>query len=332
MHTREMEHHFRLIKDLARPGGPLATGSPKATVNQDRFGAWVGDRWFPSEERDQLHRFIVATQRVGTSTGSGAQHAVVMSGPPGVGKSTARARHLNAAAGAYQVVDADGIKEDLIRHSAHQGSLDYDFKTEEVLELERRGAQFRPMEFASLVHTESVLIANQLKADVLGNQGNVVLDQVLSDQKQALAMGTELQERGYRITVINVEASREVVEARILKRYLEQNEADPVHGGRGIPSDVLDWTYRHGRDDVSVARDISKTLAESNPHVIEYQQWRTTTVDAAPHHEATFTRAQIGAPLVRQSAAAPGGFPEIGPDGAARLPNSGPDGQGPSVQ
>ncbi|MFS0701781.1 hypothetical protein AB6N24_17545 [Cellulomonas sp. 179-A 4D5 NHS] len=100
-----------------------------------------------------------------------------------------------------------------------------------------------------------------------------------------------LAKAGYDVTIVDVEAPREVTQQRVANRwrdgYLEAERRiaageGPGLGGRWVPASFSGSLYPAGRDERSVCEDVACQVAERHPVVRELHTYRVTAVEGAP--------------------------------------------------
>lgn len=269
------------VRELSQPGQALAPNAATSTLNNT---AWWIDRE-PTPARDRLHRRLLEEARSRAPELEQQRQAIVLAGPPGAGKSTVLNGVLGDQRAKYLVIDADEFKRSLLLQAKADGSYDQWLMPDAIREREAQGEKFYPLELASLVHEESSYLAKSLRADAIANGDNIVLDTVLSNEDDALALGQRLEAAGYSIRVIDVEVPYEVSEERIVLRWSEaiadaEAGKDPL-GGRWVPSAYARPLFDtdHGR---ARSQDIAAKLAE-NPAVTRYERHFTSLEE---HHAA----------------------------------------------
>ena len=192
-----IDAHRAIVRALARPGQALAPDGPNATVHNPEWFSYVAGRAIPRSGRAELHdRLIreVVESRPGVRF---ENHAIVLAGPPGAGKSTVlRDEILGDRANGWLTIDADDFKQALLRAAIDDGSYDAFLKPALVKEHEAAGERFFPLELASLVHEESSELAKRLRAESIRAGANIVIDTVLSSEVSALGLGKELEAAG----------------------------------------------------------------------------------------------------------------------------------------
>ncbi len=203
------------VRELSKPGQALSKDAPTATTNNPAW--WVGGE--PTLARDLLHERLIDEARAAAPDVEQQYRAIVLAGPPGAGKSTVLADVLGEHRGKYLVIDADEFKRSLLREAQQDGSYDTWLMPDAIREREAQGERFYPLELASLVHEESSYLAKSLRADAIAAGDNIVIDTVLSNEADALALGQRLAAAGYDVRVIDVEVPYELSEERIRGRW-----------------------------------------------------------------------------------------------------------------
>ncbi len=151
----------------------------------------------------------------------------------------------------YRIIDADSVKDDLIEQALDDGI--YDHLLAEVL---ADGYALAPRELASLVHLESVKLADQIRRICVIRKENVVIEGTLTWAGQGPKIYRELADSSEYtdIEVYGVEigaaAAREQAVIRWWKGRLDWvNGADRL-GGRFTPADAIDVCYPKPGDSV----------------------------------------------------------------------------------
>ncbi|MBF4621839.1 zeta toxin family protein [Clavibacter sp. VKM Ac-2542] len=300
MSVEEPSEHLATLRQLSVDGGPIAWDAPTATTRNPRW--WQGGE--PTSNRRRLHERLLREAMDSAANDGAGKRAILLAGPPGAGKSTARASVLGAASREFITIDADEFKTRLLDEAVAEGSYDSWIKPPVVAERETAGERFHPMELSSLVHTESADLADRLRRRALSQGRDVVIDTVLSSDTKARQIMGELERAGYDVQVVDVEVPREVSEERIRQRWQEGNEraerGDGL-GGRWVPSEFGAWVYGDpgGR---SRPEANARMVAEESPAVSRYRVYRTTAeqaeAKAPPNLETDMSRAMRGGPLV----------------------------------
>lgn len=268
--------HFEAVKQLSKPGQPLAPNAPTSTVNNPLW--WQAGS--PGKERSQLHARLLAEAFARTPDAVRDRKAIVLAGPPGAGKSTMLAQILGQDQHKYLIIDADNFKRALLEEALKDNSYNTWLTPPEVRTRQAAGERFFPLELASLVHEESSFLATLMRRDVIRDGYNVVVDAVLSSESGALNLGQELHAAGYEIHVIDVEVPFEISEANIRQRWQDSYQQalagnNPL-GGRWVPSEYTKDVFS-APNNQSKPMLAARTLATNCPAVTRYQVFTTTT-------------------------------------------------------
>ena len=296
------EDHLRTIRALSTADGPLSSGAPTASVNNPDW--WRGSR--PTGDRSDLHDSVLDEVRTEKPGVRSTYRAILLAGPPGAGKSTVREMVTGAGQDEFLQIDADDMKERLLRRALADKSYDSWIKPAAVREREQAGERFHPMELSSLVHEESAFLAERLRVESIERGDDIVIDTVLSSDTKARQIMGELERAGYDVQVMDVEVPREVSDERIRTRWREGNEraekGDGL-GGRWVPSEFGAWVYGEP-DGRSRPEANARMVAEESPAVSRYRVYRKTAEQERedPRAPATLvtdmSRASRGGPLV----------------------------------
>ncbi len=156
---------------------------------------------------------------------SGRSVAILLAGSPGSGKSTSLgevfSRGDDEVAGGrprevFTVIDADEVKGRLIEQARCDGSLESFIKPGVVRDLEAVGEVFSDLDLASLVHEESSMIAREARIRAVSERRDLVVDQVCSSPRKT----AELVASGYRVSVVEINATREFSLESTFGRYV----------------------------------------------------------------------------------------------------------------
>lgn len=166
--------HYEVTRDHKadlNPKGPNATiNNPDWYTKESEEGNLV-----PTLQREVLQDSIKEKIFGDLKPSQGTPVGILLAGPPGAGKSTLLKKlfedenlaNPNITGGLkledFVVIDADNIKTMLLEQASKDGSLDSFIKPASFKALEDFGVSFSPLEFASLVHEESSIIAEDLR-------------------------------------------------------------------------------------------------------------------------------------------------------------------------
>lgn len=292
------------VRRLSKPGQALAPNAATATTNNPAW--WISGE--PTPTRDLLHERLIDEARATAPDVEQQRRAIVLAGPPGAGKSTVLADVLGDHRGEYLVIDADEFKRSLLREAQVDGSYDQWLMPDAIRELGARSERFYPLELASLVHEESSYLAKSLRVDAIAAGDNIVIDTVLSNESDALALGQLLTEAGYDVRVLDVEVPYELSEERIRSRwehaYATALEGGDSLGGRWVPSEYARDVF-DGPGGKSKPEAAARALAEQCPVVGRYQVFRTTAEEArVAHVEGRPAQAEVEVDKSRNSRSA----------------------------
>lgn len=288
MNPDDIARHLDTVRALSSRGQALAVGAPNASIRNPEW--WRDGEPTVSRRRTLLRLLDEVRDRFPDAQGE--RRALVLAGPPGAGKSTARDAVLGAQKPTYVLADADEFKRLLLREAIADGSYERWLMPDALRELERTaGEKFFPLELASLVHEESSFLATTFRNTAIAVGENIVIDSVLSDERSALALGRQLDSAGYTVSVVDVEVSYALSEQRIRSRWAQDYQAaltgaDPL-GGRWVPSEYARDVF-DGPRGLSKPEVVAAQLAQSCPAVMQYRVFRTTDEQvAAGEHRPT---------------------------------------------
>ena len=282
---QEITEHLKTIAQLNEPGEVLANDSPFISVrNPDWFEEVAPGSWKAIGERDQLHRRLIDRELLAAGGAQAQRQAVVLAGAPGAGKSSLLRELLGGHEDDYVVIDADEFKANLMREAQEDGTYEGFFKPREVKEREQRGEQFFPMDMASLVHEESSMLSENLRAACFEQGLNVVIDKVLASEDSARKLAAQLQEAGYEIQIVEAYAPQDVSEERIVERWEKQQEAsldgDDNLGARWVPEGFTDMVF-DAPGQRSRPAAVAQMFARNCPAVLSFKVFHTALGEAS---------------------------------------------------
>ena len=277
--------HYEALQELTNAG---------ALAPEGRYASISNPLWFqpdgtPMPARKRLHRSIT-TDLLNTAPPvelGEQQVAILLAGPPGSGKSSARRALFEASddqitgglnPSDFVTIDADTIKEQLLNQAQQDGSLQNFLIPPEARHLQNQGETFCNLDFASHVHEESSLIADNARQTAIEQRRNLILDQVCSNPTKTRALIDKLATQGYSIRIIEIHAEKEFSQESVYKRYLRDYENGQA---RYVPHPVIDSIYNP--DDTSKPRQTIQQLLETNPPKIDaYRRFDAQTVGQPP--------------------------------------------------
>lgn len=243
-----VEDHYKLIQELYQT--ELSTNAPTATINNPAWFKHTQGALIVTESRKDLHFCIYETLLAGYQPAQQTPTSILLAGPPGSGKSTSLntifASQDNQITNGldrsdFVVIDADEIKSLLIDQARKDGTLESFIKSEAIHQRISGGEAFSDLDFSSLVHAESSLIADNLTKRAIKNGYNVIIDQVGAKEVSVRDSVNLLKDNGFSISAVKISASREFSLASTYSRYarswLEGKTA------RRVPTEVVEGIY-----------------------------------------------------------------------------------------
>jgi hypothetical protein len=304
--------HRANLERLSENGGPLTAKSRNATSqNRDWFNV---RREEPRQERRRLHNEIVARFIESRPEVRRDKKAIVLAGPPGVGKSTAQDALIQVTGTQKEhwlPINADDFKDKLLQRALQDGSYERYLVPREVRTLEEAGEKFYPRELAALVHEESSILAKKTHDNALASGLNVIIDGTLGKAPQARILLDRLQDAGYDVLVADVETTQSIAEARSMGRWergylaAENGTATGVDaklGGRWVPQSFLASLFKEPSEMESICASNAASVAAEYGCVSEYRVYRVADKDAGPKLETTQSRADPSGRLVDRQA------------------------------
>lgn len=168
--------------------------------------------------------------------------ALVTAGPPGAGKST-MVSEMHLPGTGWRRIDSDDIKVQLLEAARQDGIFD--------AILSRRledGYPIMPNELASLVHNESVFLADLFIERCLDEHENVVIEGTLSWEGLPSRYARLLELNGYsNVTILDVEVDCATALEKAYTRWAE-GRVEVINGarhggGRFTPREAITYLY-----------------------------------------------------------------------------------------
>ena len=245
-HYRVMQAH----KADLNPKGPNASIN-----NPDWYTKDPEERGLlsPTPQRKVLRDSIKEKIFGDLKPSQGTPVGILLAGPPGAGKSTLLKKlfedenlaNPNITGGLkledFVVIDADNIKTMLLEQASKDGSLDSFIKPASFKALEDSGVSFSPLEFASLVHEESSIIAKNIQEEAIAGGYNVIFDQVCSNEEKTEDLVGKLSVKGYYVSVVEIHADYNFSEQSAFNRTIHALQDD--RSARYVPTEVVKDMY-----------------------------------------------------------------------------------------
>lgn len=295
----EMDVHRLHMIELTKPDGPLSVGGRSSSIRNPDWFTEVDGRRMATDMRAELHdRIVEATigaRRPAGRNGSSRRPAMLVVGPPGAGKSTLSDRHMIDD---LVRIDADDIKRQLLLESCRDGTLESWLTPSAVIGLAQRGARFVPLEFASLVHQESVVIARRIRDEAAHLQTSLLFDTTLPTLAGAQAFSRSLRKPGHAIHLVDVEAPFPFLLQQVDERWrigrerqLDGDLPDGQLGGRWISPDTV-AEYFPDPTGPSTSSLVAAEFARTDTRVASFQRiWRDAEHPAGVHLDHADERA-----------------------------------------
>lgn len=298
-----IDRHIDHVRALTRRHGPLDIDAPTASIHNP---AWFDANGAATDERAEVHASILE-KVLASGDHTVGLHGIVMAGAPGAGKSHLREHELAAEVAGHVLLDVDLVKHDLLVHDDSTGGYASFLKPAIVREYEAKGERFFPLELSALVHREATQIVTLARREALREGLAVVVDGVLSGEREAIALGAQLERAGYGIDVVCMDVSAEVSEHQIRERWREAYQktlegGGDLMGGRWVPSSFAQHVL-NGPGGRPLPVSSSETLARGVGAVSRYRVFSRESVDAPTVLTTDLARIRAGGPLIERSAA-----------------------------
>lgn len=253
----EIDARRSYLTSLSAADGPLRPDAPHATVNTRRWFRRIDGAPVPTSARRRLHEQILEQWRAANPHVARERSAIVMAGPPGVGKSSTHDQLFGGRdRRRWRELDADVFKRYLLEAALDDGTV------EELLPPDLRaapgeGSRFHPFELSALVHRESTdFLFAAAERDAVADGENLIVDGTLAWKGHAERLLNHLQQAGYTIHVVDVEAPQHVAAERIVSRWRHGflravgECADPAArlGGRWVPAAAIEALFTEFRE------------------------------------------------------------------------------------
>lgn len=229
------------LDQILREARDLATDRTHATRVNKKDVVW-------SPERDKQHREIVEDVYQRASNVPNDGRAIIMGGPMGAGKTTTLRDHAGIDTGNYLLISPDDMKDELINRGLVPNIPDH--------------PELSPLELSTLVHTETLRLAEMLAQRAYRDKKNVIWDTSMASQRVTGLRIDALDGFGYgHISSIVVDVPPHVSRARAYARYtqgIQDWQNGKGNGGRYIPRSVLDT--QHDERGVSWGRDTLRAM------------------------------------------------------------------------
>lgn len=247
MTDSDKSEHLTALRSLTAVNGPIDADAPTATHQREqnyRNGRLTAPR-------AKLHKQIIREFFAENDAVIRDRQVLVMAGPPGAGKSSARRERIpEAEEKHWRFIDPDDFKTRLLRKLRDSGEYD-DIVPPAVKTRIDEGDRFAPGELAALVHEESSELAREAATLSLERGERVVIDGVHGSKVKLLKRFQQLSDQGYTsIEIIAVDGPREVTRARVINRwekgyaaFQDGTDDDAAYQARYVPEHITDSLY-----------------------------------------------------------------------------------------
>jgi len=156
----------------------------------------------------------------------------------------------------WRELDADVFKRSLLEAALDEGTV-HELLPPELRAASEQAGGFYPFELSALVHRESTdFLFAAAQRDAVADGENLIIDGTLAWKDHAERLLDHLQQAGYTIHVVDVEAPQYVAAERIVRRWRDglaralSDPADPLArlGGRWVPATAIDALFAEFRE------------------------------------------------------------------------------------
>ena len=271
------EKTHAVLDSWCAPGGVLDAGGGRASF-----------RLYADDPRRRRTKIAIRDAYLAEQTGidRDGRCAIVIAGVLGAGKSTAIETRGLAGKG-WRVLDADRIKDHLIRDGLDRGV--YDDLLDTVLP---DGRRLRPRELAPLVHRESTEILDAVQEHCIEVGENIVIEGTFRWDGLGAQLLTDLGGADYaELTIVDVEVTCETARRRAQHRWWTgRTDPDNELGGRFTPTSAIADLYPDGSARSICARNARAAFDHPLSAVIESMTLFVDDYTTGTHVESTMTK------------------------------------------
>lgn len=246
MTDSDRSEHLAALRSLTAAHGPIDADAPTATHQREqnyRNGRLTA-------ARAKLHKQIIREFFAENDAVIQDRQVLVMAGPPGAGKSSARRERIpEAEEKHWRFIDPDDFKTRLLRKLQDSGEYDEIVPAPVKARIDA-GDRFAPGELAALVHEESSELAREATTISLERGERVVIDGVHGSKAKLIKRFQQLSDQGYTsIEIIAVDGPKAVTRARVINRWetgyiaFQEGTEGAAYQARYVPEHITDSLY-----------------------------------------------------------------------------------------
>lgn len=281
------------FEGLSTAGGPLSSRSPQASVSNPQ---WYGPDGRATPERQEFHQRLLADFEAEAPEVPQDRQAVVITGPPGAGKSNVRDDILKDSGTTPQQwrhIDPDAFRDRLSTAMQQDGTLD------QLVPPEAAELQPTQRELSSQLFVESAKLATAAQNQAVARGDNLMVEGVYSDPKRLDGLVKSLEKKGYDVQLANVDVSHDDSIERTQDRYRQNAiqaaesgvQGQEALGGRVVPAESLQAHFDEAGN--SRATAATQQVAAQRPSVQSVRQYNVSAANQ-PSRLASVAQRQGG--------------------------------------
>ena len=267
------------LEVLSAAGGPLSSRSPQASVSNPQ---WYGSDGRATAARAELHKRLVADFEAEAPEVPQNRQAVVITGPPGAGKSNVRddiLKDTGTTSEQWRHIDPDAFRDRLSSAMQQDGTIG------QLVPPEAADLQPTQRELASQLFVESAKLATTAQNQAVARGDNLIVEGVYSDPKRLDALVKGLEKKGYDVHLASVDVSHDDSLARTQDRYRQHAieaaesgvQGHDALGGRVVPAESLQAHFDEAG--TSKATAATQQIAAQRPSVQSLRQYEVTAAN-----------------------------------------------------
>jgi predicted ABC-type ATPase len=278
----ELDHRREQFEALSTADGPLTPRSPSASVHQPD---WYTDQGHATTMRLALHDRLLEEFRAEATEVPTERVAVVITGPPGAGKSSVRAdilRETGTRPEQWRHIDPDAFRDRLLTAEHESGNV------RRTVPLEAAHLMPTPRELSSQYFVESAKLTMRAQTSAVAAGENLMIEGVYSYPKRLDTLVKGLEKKGYTVHLANVDIRPDLALERTRARYRADAERASVLGVQVLGKDALGGRFVAAEslaghfDDHGGSRATAATreVADRRQAVLSHRQYTVDGVDA----------------------------------------------------